>query len=212
MKKRAALMFVGIILIAVSQGFAQDRFDLGVRAAATVANGKPANDILSAALFGHYRWSDRWALGFAIDSAAYDVERPAEIIGLRQDPSVDVIDADAESTTVSAWVERLYSPGGRTESFLGAGLGVASVDVLDASGPLAGGGTFDISTDAGTEVVVSIVGGWRLRMGSRLMLELGLRADDHFADWKLEDRVSGTKGTVDDYFTYGAQVGVLFRF
>lgn len=190
-----------------------DRFDLGVRGAILVADGEPANDIPGFGLFGHYRLSDRWQLGFGVDAAEYDFEQPARILGLTQSPNVEPIDVLAESTTVSAWVERLFGqPGGRTEWFLGAGLGFASIDVPDASGPLAGGGRFDIETEADTEIVAHLLAGLRRRLGQRWALEFALRADQHFADWTLTDRVSGRTGTVDDYLTYGGHLGVSFRF
>jgi len=38
------------------------------------------------------------------------------------------------------------------------------------------------------------------------------RVDQHFADWELEDQVSGAQGSVDDYLTYGLIGGVAFGF
>jgi hypothetical protein len=119
----------------------------------------------------------------------------------------------AESTTVSAWAERTFGrPQGSTEWFLGAGLGLASIDVPDASGPLAGGGQFAIETEADTEIVVQLLAGVRRRLGQRWALEFALRADQHFADWQLNDRVSGRTGTIDDYLTVGGHLGLSFRF
>ncbi|HEX5759495.1 MAG TPA: hypothetical protein VF121_09900 [Thermoanaerobaculia bacterium] len=191
---------------------AQDgRFDLGLRGVIVAADGEPANDIPGYGLFGHYRLSDRWNLGFAADVAEYDFEQPARILGLQQDPGLEPIDVLAESTTLSAWIERLFGQG-RTEWFLGAGLGLATIDVPDAAGPLAGGGRFDIATEADDEIVASLLGGVRRRVGQRLALELALRADQHLADWQLRDRVSGRTGAIDDYLALGGHFGVSFRF
>jgi len=189
------------------------RFDLGVRGVLMVADGEPANDIPGFGLFGHYRLSERWRLGFAVDMAEYDFEQPARILGLEQSSSVEPVDVLAESTTVSAWAERTFGRApGPTEWFLGAGLGLASIDVPDASGPLAGGGQFAIETEADTEIVVQLLAGVRRQLGQRWALEFALRADQHFADWQLNDRVSGRTGTIDDYLTVGGHLGLSFRF
>lgn len=191
----------------------EGRFDLGVRGQIMAADGEPANDIPGAGVFGHYRLSDRWKLGFSVDTAEYDFEEPAKIVGLRQSESLEAIDVLAESTTVSAWIERTFGrPQGRTEWFLGAGLGFASIDVPDASGPLQGGGRFDIETEVDTEIVAQLLAGVRRHFGRRWALEFALRADQHFAEWKLRDRVSGRTGTIDDYLALGGHLGVSFRF
>lgn len=197
---------------ALAQG-QEGRFDLGVRAVLTGADGEPANDIPGYGAFGHYRLSDRWKLGLSVDTAEFDFEQPAKVLGLRQSESVDVIDALAESTTVSAWIERTFGrPQGRAEWFLGAGLGFATIDVPDASGPLQGGGRFDIETEVDNEIVAQLLGGVRLHFGRRWALEFALRADQHFAKWEVRDRVSGRTATIDDYRALGGHLGVSFRF
>lgn len=191
----------------------EQRFDLGVRGIITAADGEPANDIPGFGVFGHYNFSDRWSLGLAVDQTEYDFEEPARIVGLRQDQDLDPIDVVAEATVLSAWLQRNFGqPGGRTTWFLGAGLGFATIDVPDAAGPLEGPGTFNIQTDADSEIIASLLAGFHRRLGNRLFLEFALRADQHFADWKLTDRVSGRTGSVDDYLAYGGYLGLGFRF
>ena len=68
------------------------------------------------------------------------------------------------------------------------GVGVNSVDVEDQAGPLAGGGTFDVAIDAGTELVASARLGLRVRLGEGFLFEPALRLDQHFADWDITDR------------------------
>lgn len=207
----------GAVVLAVtlqSPVLAQDgRFDLGVRGILTASDGEPANDIPGFGVFGHWRLGDRWSLGFAVDQTEYDFEEPAKLVGLRQDPGVEPVDVIAEATVLSAWLARTYRrPGGRLSWFWGAGLGFASIDVPDAVGPLAGGGTFDISTDADSEIVVSLLAGLQRRLGERWFFEFALRADQHLADWKVMDRISGAKGAVDDYLALGGHLGIGFTF
>ena len=73
-----------------------------------------------------------------------------------------------------------------------------------------GTGIFDITTDPGTEIVLSVTGGLRYRLGERWSVQLGLRADKHFADWTVYDRESDTIARVSDYTGLGAYLG--FRF
>ena len=202
----------GILLAADSRG--QDpRFDLGVRGTVVTAGGEPANDILSYGVFGRYRLSERWLLGAAVDQAEFDFERPWRVIGLQQDPSVETIDAIVTMTTFSGWIEREI---GRRERklkpFWSFGLGFAVPEVDDVTGPLAGGGTFNIETDAGTEILASLTAGIRYALGKRLAAEIAIRVDHHFIDWAVRDRVSGRTGSPDDYTGIGAHLALMFRF
>jgi hypothetical protein len=121
-------------------------------------------------------------------SDEFDIERTPELVGLVQDPEAPVVDSKGSSQGLSAWVERRY--GGddrRLQWFWTAGVGVNSVDVEDQAGPLAGGGTFDVTIDAGTELVASAA--WVCACGSgRFLFEPALRLDQHFADWTFRSR------------------------
>src|SRR5688572_18241965 len=127
-------VLIGVVLLLGAAGLnGQDfRGDFGVRGNVVTASGEPANDILSTGIYAHYYLSDAWAVGFAYDRADYDFERPWLVLGLEQDPGVDVIDTVTESSIVSAWAERNFgSRYGQHNWFLGAGVGFASPDVAD---------------------------------------------------------------------------------
>jgi hypothetical protein len=207
----AAIAGFVIISVACPAAAQEQRFGLGVRGILTASDGEPANDIPGFGVFGRYRLSDRWSLGLAVDQTEYDFEEPARLVGLRQDPALEPIDVVAEATVVSLWLQRDYARN-RVTWFWGAGLGFASVDVPDATGRLASGGAFDIRTEADTEIIASLLAGIQRRLGERWFLEFGLRADQHFADWQLTDRVSGATGAVDDYLALGGHLGIGFRF
>ena len=211
----AALAFVPGALAAPA--IAQDdlRFDLGVRGVLTAGNGEPSNDIPGGGVFGHWRLGPRWSIGVAFDQAKFDVEEPAGILGLPQLPEEELspIDTKADSTTVSGWAQRDHRrPGGRSSWFWGLGLGVSTIDVPDAAGPLRGGGRFDIRTEVDTEILASASAGWQRHLGRRFLLELAVRADQHFADWTLTDRVSGRTATIDDWLAWGGHAGIGVRF
>lgn len=209
-----AITAVALLFACTGSSFAQtDRFDVGLRGVLMVADGEPANDIPGFGLFAHYRLSDRWALGFAVDRAEYDFETPAKLVGIEQDPNEAPIDVLAESTTFSVWGERIFrAPGSRNAWFVSAGLGAASIDVPVATGPRSDGGTFEIRAEVSNELVASLGAGWRRDLGRRWLLEFALRADQHFADWKLSDSRSGATGSVSDYLALGGHLGVGFRF
>jgi hypothetical protein len=88
-----------------------------------------------------------------------------------------------------------------------AGAGFSLVEVDDVQGALLGGGSFEIETDAGTEILGSIGVGYRRRIG-RWRAELSARYDDHAADWELEDAPSGATGSVDDNATWAYLLGI----
>lgn len=186
------------------------RWELGPRAVVLNAGGEPANDLMGFGAALRWHLNDQWRLGFAVDSITGDFERPYEFVGLS---SPEEIDSTVDALVFSAWIEReTGGPERRLRWYWNLGLGFASPDVEDVAGPLAGGGTFDISTDAGTEVLVGAGAGLRLRFGAGWNGEIGVRLDQHFADWEISDRVSGRTGAIDDYTTAGLILGLNYRF
>ena len=206
----------GLMLGGITPVLAEDdrRWDAGLRLNVLAGSGQPTNDVIGFGIFGRYRLSDRWAVGLGVDiSDEFDVERTPELVGLVQDPDAPVVDSKGSSESLSAWVERRYGGDARcVQWYWSAGLGVNSVDVDDQVGPLAGGGTFDVAIDAGTEMVASASVGLRVRLGQRFLFEPALRLDQHFADWDLTDRVSGTTASIDDYTLTGIHLGFAYRF
>ena len=61
-------------------------------------------------------------------------------------------------------------------------------------------------------LVAAGIGGVRLRLGPAWLLELALRADQHFTDWTLHDAVSGAQAEFGDYLVRGVSLGVGYRF
>ena len=202
-----------MILISTSIATAQDsHWEAGVRAGVVTAGGEPANDIISAGVYGKYHFTEKWVLGFGLDSAEYDFEKPGDVLGL-QTSGDSAVDATTDSLLVTAWIERRYPrPNSRLAWFWAAGLGFASPDVDDVRGDLQGGGTFDITTDPGTEILLTGSGGLLFTFAEHWTAEFVLRAEHHFADWEVRDRVSGRTGSLDDYTGYGAGAGLTYRF
>jgi hypothetical protein len=187
-------------------------FAVGVRTQVTAADGEPANDIPGVGIIGRYALNEHWSIGAAIDHMEYDFEEPAKVIGIAQDPTLEPIDALAEANVLSAWLERTFiRPQSPTTWFIGVGLGAASVDVPDVAGARADGGQFAIRTDVETEIIASLVGGVRRNFGGRWYAEFSLRADQHFAEWRIVDRVSGAQGSIDDYLALGGYLAVGIR-
>lgn len=191
----------------------EKRFELGVRANAESAGGEPANDILGFGISGRYRLSQNWWLGASVDIPSYDYERPAKTLNIVQDTTVSDIDASVDATNVMLWLERRYGvPASTSQWFWNAGLGFGSVDVDDASGPTQAGGTFNITTDAGTETLLMLGAGYLYNFNDSWVLESSLSVVQHFADWEVRDTITGITGTVDDYTALGIHFGVNYRF
>jgi hypothetical protein len=202
---------LGMLVGAVAMG-GEREFSAGALATISAANGEPANDIPGFGVQVRYAWNERWAVGAALLRSEYDFETPAEIVGITQSPAVEPVDVLAESNALQGWVERTIRPGaGATRWFVGAGLAAASVDVPDVAGPRADGGQFDLRTDAGTEIIVTAFAGVRRAMGERWYVEFRVHANQHLADWQVEDRVSGASGAIDDYASFGGHVAVGMR-
>ena len=178
----------------------------------SVANGEPANDIPGFGMQLRYELNERWTIGGTLLLSEYDFETPAQIADITQSPAVEPVDALAESTMLQAWGERTFNPSSRaTTWFVGAGLGASAVDVPDVSGPTADGGQFDVHTQVDTEIVLSAFAGVRRNFGERWYGEFRVQANQHFADWQVEDRVTGNTGSIGDYASYGGHLAVGLR-
>jgi hypothetical protein len=205
-------LFTTLIVIAWPANPQELGLDLGLSVAIDATDGTPANDIPGAGVLSRYTLNDKWAIGAAINRTEYDYEEPAAIVGIVQEPTMEVIDALAEATTVRAWIERsLTDAGSSMRFFLGAGVGAAFTDVSDVAGPRADGGSFDIRTQVDTEIIATVIGGARRVFGERWSGEVAVRAEQHFADWHSTDRVSGAQGSIDDYLTWGVQFTLAYR-
>ena len=213
MKIACAASIAALMVLPLGARSADTGLALGVRGSVTAADGEPANDIPGVGVLGHYAFSDDWTWGFAVDRTEFDFEEPAKLLGITQARELEAIDSVAEATVISVWAERTFTPvNGATTWYLGAGVGAASVDVPEVSGARSDGGQFEIHTEADTEIIASVLGGVRRTLGERWYGELGVRVDQHFADWRFEDRVSGAVGTVDDYLSIGGHVALGIEF
>jgi hypothetical protein len=210
---RGILLLLALFLASIPASAEENgKFELGVHLGTMLGDGVPANDMPGFGIYGLYRLNERWSVGLGVDRTEFDYEEPARLLGLPLDPDDPPVDPKAEMTIFSALVERSFesSRAGR-EWFLGAAVGVADTDVPDVTGPTATG-TFEIDSEVDREVIVSLRGGVRQQFGERWFATFTLRAEEHFAAWELEDRVSGATARHDDYFTYGGYIGIGYRF
>ena len=216
MRMRNGMAFLVLALAATTLGgvaLAQagdSRFEIGPRVMLVTAGGEPSNDLMGGGIFGRYRLSDKWLVGVAVDSIGGDFELPNQLVGVT---TPEVYDAKMDLLIVSGWAEREYGKkDARLRWFWTAGLGFSSPDVTDVAGLTSDGGTFDITTDPGSEIVATVSGGLRRALGRRWAFEAALRLDHHFADWTVTDRDSGQTGTVSDYTAKGLHVAFTYRF
>ena len=142
-------------------------------------------------IVGSWHWKDHWFFGVAVDSASFDYERPHNVLGIQQAPDVKTIDGSNSFTRLSGWIERRYDRAKTWSWFWNAGLGFASVDEDLVSGPTASGGTFNIVTDASTEVHLAAAIGRRRPLGEHWALTTSFHLEYHLADYKLTDTVFG---------------------
>ena len=208
-----AILLARPVQAAAEPQVASRRFDLGLRYTLMMAGGEPANDMPYVGLLFRYAMNDRWSIGASVDKVEFDFEAPAVYLGLQQDSSIPTEDSKVKGQQFAVWVDRQY---GKAPShlrwFWSGGVGFTAPSASDARGPLEGGGTFDIQTDIGTEIIPSFAGGARWILDDRWVFELAGRLDYHVADWTLRDRVSGNTATVGGYLAYGAYVAVAVRF
>lgn len=189
------------------------RFELGARAGILLGDGKPANDIEVTGLNLRWRRDEQWSLQFGVQRRVFDAERPASWLGLRQDPGVEAIDAKAKATAVSVGLRRDHGgSGSKWGWFWNVDLGSAKPNVPTVSGPLDGGGTFEVSTRAKREWIVGAGAGVRYQFASGWAGEAGLQAEHHQANWRVSDAVSGRSAKVGAYQAAGLWLGLAVAF
>jgi hypothetical protein len=186
-------------------------YELSGRLNIVGASGRPSNDILGFGVIVHRKLSDEWYLGVSLENATdFDVERPNERVDI---DSVEETDALGTMNMVTVVAERRYALD--SEGWIGfwnLGAGIADIDVDDADGEVKGGGTFDIKIDVDTEYVLIGSVGAIQRLGEHWSARYEATLEQHFADWKIEDRVTGRTDSYDDYLVAGVRVGLNYRF
>ncbi len=209
--KYYALLFVVFLAPAIQAE--EPRNEFGLRANVLLGDGVPANDILGVGLIGRRYLDNGWFIGGSLDAYAYDFERPASLLGIAQDPNVDVIDADGAATVVGGFMGREYGDannGFRWFWSLGLGLGFSRFD--DVSGPVDGGGEFDLTFESGTDIQLMGTLGSSYYFSSKWSASLTARLEHHFMDISITDRVSGAQTSIDSQSPVGAYLSLNYRF
>ena len=210
-RKTAAILAI-VLVSGIS--YAQDsKMDIGLRANVLLGDGIPNNDVLGLGVIGRYRLNNGWFVGAGIDMYEYDFERPASVLGIKQDPNADVIDATTESTVLFGSFGRLYNETDHGfDWFWSLGLGFASPSVEDISGPTDTGGTFDLTFDVGNEIHLMGTLGTSYNFSKRWSTSFAARVEHHFMDVLITDRVTGTTAKIDAETYTGAYLSLNYRF
>ena len=207
-----AICLVSFFLISTAHAD-ENRYEIGLRANVLLGDGVPANDILGLGVIGRYRLTNGWFVGAAVDSYAYDYERPWLIVGLQQDPDIAVIDASADNTVVSGAIGRLYNETDHGfDWFWSLGIGFAFPSVNDVAGPTADGGTFDLTFDVGNEIHLMATVGSSYHFSKSWSASFAARLEHHFMDVTITDRVSGNTAKIDSQSPVGAYLSLNYRF
>lgn len=188
-------------------------FSIGAHANIVGGRGEPSNDVLGVGIIANYPVNDKWFMDVELIYSEADFERPWKPLGLVQDLNEKTIDAVYTSTALMLHFGQYIEMSNATlNGYWTAGIGFNSVDVDDVSGPLEGGGTFNITTDAGTETLLGVKLGILQTLGDKWSVNYALRFDYHLADWKVTDSISTTTTNIDNYSTYGFLAGVTRKF
>lgn len=216
MNRKHQILLLTVASFSCTLAFSQDdesNFEIGLRANVLLGDGVPANDILGFGVIGRYPLRNGWFIAATIDTYEYDFENPTKIVGLRQDPNVDVIDALADSTVLGAAIGRLYN---KTEHgfdwFWSMGIGFASPNIDDVSGPTDSGGTFDITFDVGNEIHLMGTVGTSYNFSESWSTSFSARIEHHFMDILVTDTVTGNTAQIDSQSPMGAYLSLNYKF
>lgn len=206
---------VSIIVGSVAAGEAlanPEKLQIGLRGNALFGEGTPSNDVLGYGIIGGYKLDPNWTIAGAVDFADFDFERPWQLINVTQQSGTKAIDSKSSSTTGALWLQRDYELPGDWSWNWSVGGGLSKINVDDATGPVEGGGAFNITTNVDTEYLLLGGVGVNYRMSQNWGVRADARIEKRFAKWNVTDTVSGATGTVGDYTLMGVSVGVLYDF
>lgn len=195
-----------------AQASAQNVSEIGLRANVLLGDGTPANDMLGAGLVGRFLLFDGWFVAATLDAYDYDFERPHNVAGIDQDPAVETIDSTIRSVAFGAAIGRQIGDRSGFDWFWSAGVGVGFPDPTTVSGPVAGGGTFDLAIDAKTEIHLSGTVGTMYYLSDRWSVTAAARAEHHFLDISVVDQISGASGKVTNQTPLGAYLSINVTF
>jgi hypothetical protein len=203
-----------VFLCALSTGYGQEsQWELGLRSNTISGDGLPTSDTLGFGVISRFYLNDGWFAGAAIDTAEYDFEHTSAFLGGAQDPSAKAIDAAVTNTIFSAFMGRQYGDMSKGfDWFWTAGLGVGFPDVEDVGGPVDGGGSFDITTNSGTEIHLITSLGTSYHFSSEWSATFTARVEQHFLDHRLTNRVTDTTTTIDSQTPIGVSISLNRQF
>lgn len=188
-------------------------FSMGAHANIVGGRGEPSNDVPGIGIIANHPINDQWFMDIELIHSEADFERPWKPLGLLQDPAVKTIDAVYTSNALLFHLGQNIEMDSTTlAAYWTAGIGINSIDVDDVSGPLDGGGTFNITTDPGTETLLGMKVGIRQKLGINWSANYALRFDYHLANWVVTDTISATTTSIDNYSSYGLLVGISRQF
>jgi len=215
-RKLCVLMFVAICLCltaqaAIGEDLDSYKYQIGIRGGMSLADGEPANDLITYGIYGRYNLNDSWNIGLSVDNLTGDFEDPAFFIGV---PTVkEKNDATMSNVVITMWGEREFTFSSETfqrlRPYAALGLGVGIVNVDDVADPDV---PYVIKTDGGTEFVPAFALGLRYLFSKNWETELSAVYSYHVADWQVTDIESGTTGSLGNYSTVGFYLGLGYRF
>lgn len=203
----------GCLLMVLTTGVVagQGDRDIGLRAGILLGPGEPSNDLFGYGVYGTYGLNDHWKIGLAIDQYAFDYERPSSVVRLNRLATDAEIDSDATSNVFSVWLQNDRFLARKWTWYWGVGLGYSDYDADDVTG-IADGSPYLITTDAGNEVIALAMIGASYQINEKWNVDITGRIQQHFGEWESIDRISGMRGTIDDYSTQGIDVGLKYKF
>lgn len=204
-------LFVCALLGAAAVPAAEGDWSFGLRTSLMWSDGEPIGDIMAGGVVAT-REMDGWRLGMALDLSSWDAEHPAETIGITQDPAFETVDAAVDEMDISVWMERELGGDDDLRWIYILGLGIASTDVANATGPVQGGGTFDIAIETGIEPFVLAGLGLRMPFGEGWELSSDFEARYRAMNWELVDQNSPARGEIGNELLFGFTLGVAKRF
>lgn len=200
---------VSLFVCVGAKSEADDKLLVGPYVTITTGDGEPAHDIPRNGIQGRYRIKKDLYITAIVDYTKFDFETPYDLLGIG---SVDEVDSKVSGYIFGIGAEKEFKFKNQLKPYMAGGIAAAFIDADDITGRSPGGGSYNITTDTGTEFIPFLNAGIRWLFWRTLSLDIGARFEYHLADWKVKDRISGRSTNIDDYFQYGGYIGITIGF
>ena len=201
-----------VLFFAGEPSYSQVHPEIGIRGNVMFGDGTPANDIQGAGVIGKIYYSSGWYLSGTLDVYDYDFERPTSLVAIQPSSGTDAVASKVRSTVLGAAFGRHYGERSGFDWFWSAGVGVGVPNARSIAGTAQNGSPYFLEIDARTEIHLMGTLGTTYNWTDKWSITGAARAEHHFLDINVTDRMSQIAADVRRQSPIGAYWSLNYKF